>query len=327
MEKKIKYIKIPLAGVIFFSLLLATASFYSGYAWTKMRGGISSGTTAVDTKNSVVFAAEKSDKPDLSFYVMSFCPYGNQMEDVLRPVYDLLKDKANLTPHYIFDKISDIKSYCNSRSGDPSQCAIYVQNKYFTTEAECKKTISQNLATCLDEKAYLKTSDGSLYASLHGRQEANQNVREMCVWNQATDKKVWWDFVGAVNKNCTDKDADTCWEQQAKSVGLDTNKITDCFNKDAVKLIEQEIALTTKYKVQGSPTVLINDVIFPPEEAYTQDGKGSLKIGKKVATQDKYRTPNVVKEAICASFKKAPKECNTVLNELSGAAPGPGACN
>jgi hypothetical protein len=325
MEQK-NNISIPTAGVIFFSLLLAAVAFYAGISWTKSKG-TTPVTSTTGTTGGIVFAAQKSDRPELKFFVMSFCPYGNQMEDILRPIYDLLKDKVDFTPHYIFDKIDNLTTYCQSRSGDPAQCATYVQNKYFATEAECKKTIGDNLTKCQDEKAYLKTGTGAMYASLHGRQEANQDVRELCAWNQVTDKKVWWDFVANVNKNCTSTDADTCWEQQAKTAGLDTNKITECFNKDAVTLIEKELALTTQYQVQGSPTVMVNTVIFPPEAAYTQDGKGALVIGKKTATQDKYRTPNVIKEAICASFNKAPKECDTLLNELSGAAPGPGACN
>jgi len=316
--------KISTPAILFFTLLLVATSFYSGFAWNKLK---STPSVPATPSNGVVFAASKSAKPELKFFVMSFCPYGNQMEDVLRPVYDLLKDKITLTPQYIFDKIDNLDTYCKGRSGDPSQCAVYVQNKYFTSEAECKKTISANLNTCLDDKSYLKSSTGAIYASLHGRQEANQNVREMCAYKLVDDKKIWWDFVANINKNCTAQNADTCWENQAKQAGLDTNKITECFNKEAFDLIEGQIAQTTQYKVSGSPTVLINGVLFPPEAAYTQDGKGSLTIGKKVANQDKYRTPNVVKEAVCASMNKTAKECNTVLNELSGAAPGPGACN
>jgi len=318
-----RYIKIPTSGVIFFSVLLAAVSFFAGVTYIK-----SQTTTEVSSTGTAatVFAAEKSNKPELKFYVMSFCPYGNQMEDVLRPVFDLLGSKADITPQYIFEKISDLNSYCKTRSGDPTQCATYVQNGYFATEAECKKTIAQNQSTCLSEKSYIKAGN-VYYASLHGRQEATQDVREICAWNLTTDKKQWWDFIGNVNKNCTSTNADTCWEEQAKSAGLDTNKITECFNKDAVSLIEKEIALTDQYKIQGSPTVMINGVAFPPEAAYTQDGKGSLKIGKKIATQDKFRTPNVVKEAICASFNKTPKECDTVLNELTGAVPAAGGCN
>jgi len=323
-ETNQNYIKVPTTAAIFIALLLLATSFYSGYSWNRSKP---TSTDKTSTTATTTFAAKKTNKPELKFFVMSFCPYGNQMEDVLRPVYDLLKDKADITPQYIFEKIDNLDTYCKSRSGDIAQCATYVQNKYFTSESECQKAITQNLAKCKDESAYIKSDKGAMYASLHGRQEANQDVREICAWNQATDKKQWWDFIGAVNKNCTAENADSCWSDQAKSSGFDTTKITECFNKDGLKLIEEQIAQTQKFNVSGSPTVLINEVAFPPEAAYTQDGKGSLKIGDKIATQDKFRTPNVVKAAICASFNKSPAECKTILNDLAGTAPAAGGCN
>ena len=326
IKKKLKYIKVSTPVAILTVLLLLATSFYSGFSWNRSRT-TSNTDSNIPSTATATFAARKSDKPELKFFVMSFCPYGNQIEDVLRPVFDLLKNKVDITPHYIFEKVTNLDTTCKTSSGDPSQCATYVQNKYFTTISECQKTIAQNLAKCKDESSYIKAQDGTMYASLHGRQEANQDVREICAWNQATDKTQWWNFVAAVNKNCTAQNADTCWENQAKSAGLDTTKITECFNQDGVRLIEEQIAQTQKFNVSGSPTVLINDVIFPPESAYTQDGKGSLKIGDKIATQDKFRTPNVIKAAICASFQKSPSECKTVLNELTGTAPAAGGCN
>lgn len=321
-EKNFVKISAPIAYTL--GALLLITSFYSGFAWNKLKStstGIKTTTTATNS-----FAAQKSQKPELKFFVMSFCPYGNQIEDVLRPVYDLLKNKADITPHYIFNKIDNLDTYCKAHSGDINQCATYVQSKYFTTEAECQKAITANSKECLDTNSYVKSSNGTMYSSLHGRQEANQDIREICAWNQTTDKTQWWNFIGAINKNCTSQNADNCWENQAKSAGLDTTKITECFNQEGIDLVEKEILLTTQYKVSGSPTVLINDVAFPPESAYTQDGKGSLKIGDKVATQDQYRTPNVMKAAICASFQKSPGECKTVLNDLAGTAPAAGGC-
>lgn len=307
--------------LVFFSILLLTASFFGGFY-------LSTRTTSPSTPiNSVVFSAQKSTKPELKFFVMSFCPYGNQIEDAIRPVYDLLANDASFVPHYIFDKIDDLPNFCKSRSGDEKLCDQYVQNKYFASVNDCKKAISQGYTKCLDEKSYIKSASGTLYSSLHGRQEGNQNVREICAWNQVGEnKKNWWDFIGLVNKNCTADNADTCWEQQGKQAGLDTNKITECFNKEAFTIIEKEIEISTKYKVKGSPTLLVNDVDFPSESAYSQDGTGSMLIGKKLATQDKYRTPNVIKEAVCISFEKTPAECKTILNELSGAAPSAGGC-
>ncbi len=319
-----KFIKVPTHIAIILGGLLLFTSFYSGYAWNKLRNTDTSTTKA--TSSTVTFEVQKSQKPELKFFVMSFCPYGNQMEDVLRPVYDLIKDKADITPHYIFDKIENLDTYCKSRSGDATQCTVYVQNKYFTNVSDCQKAIAKSLSDCKNESAYIKSENGAMYASLHGRQEANQDVREICAWNLNTDKTQWWNFIDNVNKNCTYENVDNCWTDQAKAAGFDTAKITECFNKEGIDLIEKEIALTTKYDVSGSPTVLINEVAFPPETAYTQDGKGSLKIGSKVATQDRFRTPNVVKEALCASFQKSPGECKTEIPDLTGQAVPDGGC-
>ncbi|NPA38728.1 MAG: hypothetical protein GXN99_02955 [Candidatus Nanohaloarchaeota archaeon] len=46
----------------------------------------------------------KSEKPNVSINVMSFCPYGNQAENALKEVIDLLGDKVNFVPHYIIYK-------------------------------------------------------------------------------------------------------------------------------------------------------------------------------------------------------------------------------
>lgn len=321
LKIKNKFIKVPAASVIFFSLLLTATSFYSGLSYSQSRGN--SGQLAGTDADSLI--VEKSKNPELQFFVMSFCPYGNQMEDILRPVYNLIGNDANIKPQYIFDKIDNLDTYCKARSGDVAQCPTYIENKYFTTLAECQETINSNLAKCTDESAYIKASTGVYYASLHGRVEANQNIREICAWNQTKDKKPWWDFVDNVNTACNDQNADTCWQEQADKAGLDSGKITECFNQEAIDLIEKEIALTEKYKVSGSPTLLLNGINFPPESAYKQDGTGTLKIGKKSFPQDKFRTPDVIKEAICSAFNKTPADCKTELAEPA-ATPAAGGC-
>ncbi len=321
-----KYLKVPTPAAILFIVLFFATSFYSGVTFTrsKLQGD------TLSAKN--VFAVEKSETPELEFYVMSFCPYGNQIEDVIRPVADLLGDKANIRPRYIFDKIEGgLASYCGpQRVGDPSLCSVYVQNGYFQDEATCKKTIEDSKKTCTNESAYIKAENGVYYSSLHGRVEANQNVREICAYNLAQDKKMWWNFVDNVNLNCNDQNADTCWQDQAQKSGLDVNQITTCFNEQTIDLIEAEIAATTAKQVTASPTVLVNGVNFPPQEAYTQDGTGSLKVGKKTIQQSQYRSPNTIKEAVCSAFKKSPRECNTTLDsvpEAQAVAQTGAACN
>ncbi len=44
---------------------------------------------------------QKTDKPTVDLFVMSFCPYGNRAENTVKPVKDLLGDKVNWNVHYI----------------------------------------------------------------------------------------------------------------------------------------------------------------------------------------------------------------------------------
>ena len=49
----------------------------------------------------------KTDKPKVDLYVMSFCPYGNQAEDTMLPVYGALKDNVEWNIHYIVSVAGD----------------------------------------------------------------------------------------------------------------------------------------------------------------------------------------------------------------------------
>ncbi|MCW1948892.1 MAG: hypothetical protein KIH89_000365 [Candidatus Shapirobacteria bacterium] len=310
-KKNLPLVQIPLIGVIVFCLLLAATSFTAGYSFLQLKGGVSNKTAV---KASATLEPKKSDKPELQFYVMSFCPYGNQIEEAIKPVFDLLGNSVSLKPQYIFEKISDLKKQCQQY--DASNCANYIKAGYFPSDSECKSQLANYSKDCYDEKNYLKIGN-TYYSSLHGRVEANQNVREICAYNMNDDKTNWWKFIENINTACTAEDADTCWEEQAKKAGLDTNKITECFNTQAADLIEKEIALTTQYQVQGSPTLMLDGAEFPPKDASTADGKGGLKIGKKVFAESQYRSADFLKESLCASFNKAPKTCKQVLKSAT----------
>jgi len=59
-------------------------------------------------------AVTKTDKPVVELFVMSFCPYGVQAEGVMAPVFDLLKDKADIKIRFIAsiagDDINNVQS-------------------------------------------------------------------------------------------------------------------------------------------------------------------------------------------------------------------------
>jgi len=43
----------------------------------------------------------KADKPEIDLFVMTYCPFGLQAQKTMLPVYDLLKDKANINVRFV----------------------------------------------------------------------------------------------------------------------------------------------------------------------------------------------------------------------------------
>jgi len=140
------------------------------------------------------------------------------------------------------------------------------------------------------------------FASLHGDQELNQDVRELCVAKYNPDKL--WTFVEAINKNCTYENADECWTAEAEKIGLDTNQIAQCQKNEGKGLLEAEYAADQKYNITASPTLVINDTVVSSD-----------------------RTPDGYKNTICSAFteSKKPATCAQVLSANTAAASG--SCN
>ena len=197
----------------------------------------------------------KAEKTNVKFFVMSYCPYGNQAETGLIPVYQLLKDKVTWEPHYVI--------YANYRGGGSDYCI----------------------------------ANGS-YCSMHGIQEINQDIRELCIWKYETHDK-FFDFLADVNTACNSGNVDTCWEAVAQKYGINTAKIKDCQQNEGVALAKAEFELSAEYGVQGSPSVFINDAEYS---------------GGRAA--EDYKT------AICSGFNTPPSECSQSLGDTSATASG-----
>lgn len=283
--------------------LLLVATFLLGRISTKIRiteqpSNQITKQEETEEEKTAKFAPPKKDVPEVKFFVMSFCPYGNQAEAGLKPVFELLREKVNWQPVYI---VSDAKKSCEQRCAnsvyDQDRCQQLVDAGQVPDMDTCKKYFPYNdEETCLKENCQ-SLKEGEL-TSLHGEQELNQDVREICAWNLSEQKK-WWDFIEKVNANCDSTNADSCWEKQAEEVKIDVAKIKDCQNNQAGALLEKEMAETERYQVSGSPTVFINDTLY-------QGG----------------RAPEDYKLAICAGFTQAPPECETVLGQQTEAPVG-----
>lgn len=197
----------------------------------------------------------RTDVPKVELFVMSFCPYGNQAEELMMPVAKLLKNKADIKLHYVI--------YSNYRGGGPDYC-LDKENKY---------------------------------CSMHGINELNQNVRELCV--QKYYKEKIWEFVKEINNNCGLNNIETCWEGIAKNLGIDIGKIKTCQKNEALDMLAKEVALNKKYGISGSPQLIINGVEY----------QGA-------------RNSNSYKNQICAAFNNPPQECSQDLDSQSSASQG-----
>lgn len=186
---------------------------------------------------------EKKEKPDVKLFIMSYCPYGLQMQKVFLPVYNLLKDKADM--------------------------GIYFVN-------------------------YI----------MHQKQELDENLRQFCLEKDQKDK--YFTYLDCFTKGGKSADCLT----QAK---VDQAKMNSCVSEtdqqyDVTKNFNDKTTwlggsyppfnvqkdLNDKYQVQGSPTILINEVAVEVE-----------------------RSPEKLKEAICNAFISPPSECQQKLSETA----------
>ncbi len=151
-------------------------------------------------------------------------------------------------------------------------------------------------------------TDEMKYCSLHGKQEANQDIRELCVAKYQPEK--FWDFIAAINEKTDATTVEEDWEGIAQEVGLDIEQIKTCQTEEGLVLLDQEMALTellypvqspqqhrdslghyqTEMKVTASPTLVVNGFIC-----------------------DGVRSTAGYQEAVCSAFNNPPAVCQEDL--------------
>ncbi len=135
---------------------------------------------------------------------------------------------------------------------------------------------------CLDEDNVL--------CSMHGIQELNQNIREVCV-DDLFGIEDWFSFALEMNTKCNAGNADTCWTNVAKSLKLDADKISSCEETKGNKLMTDNKEIGDKLGVSGSPTLFIE--------------------GDKYNGQ---RDANSLLKAMCGYYDEKPEGCNQFID-------------
>ena len=189
----------------------------------------------------------KKDKPDVELFVMSYCPYGTQIEKGILPVLSALGNKINFT---------------------------------------------------------LKFCD---YA-MHGQKELNENLTQYCVQKENKSK-----LIGYLNCFLNKSDSSAC----LKSEGLNETTINNC-----VKSADQQYQVLKKF---NDKKTWANDN-FPPFDIYKSDnakykvqGSPTLVINGGQAQSDRDSTSLL--SVICSAFNTPPAECG---KKLSSTPPSPG---
>jgi len=149
----------------------------------------------------------------------------------------------------------------------------------------------------LGKKADIKIKFVS-YA-MHGAKESDENNRQYCIQKEQNDK-----FLTYMNCFLSNQDYKTC----VSSAGVNSTQLSTCVTKmekdyntiDGYPAYTVDQALNDKYVVEGSPTLVINGT----------------------TVNNVNRTPEDVKQAVCAAFKTQPSECNTILDSTGATASG-----
>ena len=205
----------------------------------------------------------KSDKPEVKLYIMSFCPYGNIAEQAMEPAIKLLGDKMDFEPVYIYYG----KNWCDR---------IQSEGKEVNGEEYCS----------------MHDKSGNLF-------ETEQDIREKCIY-QLYGAEKWAEYVKAVDSNCSPRDINTCWRIEGLDINYDA--VQECSDANWEDIMARDIELTTENGVSGSPTLIINGVIYRGE-----------------------RTPQAYLDAICEAFTNPPEECNQQITGEQPSAPQ-GSC-
>ena len=159
---------------------------------------------------------------------------------------------------------------------------------------------------------YILSVNGDTIQSLHGEQEGNQGIRELCALEEL-GKEAFFNFTLAVNEQCSSSNADSCWEGAAESAGVDVEAIKACMDERKITLATNHTQMNSKLVSEDSRTGELRQPGASP--TFLINGK----------TYSGARDANSLKDALCEQFDTPPAECQESI-ESQANAPASGSC-
>lgn len=141
---------------------------------------------------------------------------------------------------------------------------------------------------------YIGAVEGNKITSMHGDEEAQGNLRQICIREEQPNK--YWSYIGCyIQKG----DTNSC----LTAANVDKSKMNTCMT-DTTKGLEYakaDFASQNNYNVSGSPTLILNG------EAVSEFNFGG-------------RTAEALKTLLCCGFQTQPDFCSQGLTTDSAAA-------
>lgn len=187
------------------------------------------------------------------------------------------------------------KLSCDSvaKSESPKLTAFLVSNCPFGLQMQrvYKNALSEQpeLGNYLDIKYIGSVVNGKI-TSMHGDNEAVENLRQICIREEQKDK--FWNYLTCYMK---EGKTDDCLSQ----TGVNLTQLNSCMSDQSRgnKYAQADFDLANKFAVNSSPTLLLND-----KQTVSEFDFGG-------------RTANSIKDVVCCSFSNKPGFCTKDLNK------------
>ena len=140
---------------------------------------------------------------------------------------------------------------------------------------------------------YIGSVDGNTVTSMHGDEEAKENLRQICIREEQASE--YWNYVA-----CQMQTGDTAGCEA--STGIDSAKLNACVSAGSrgAAYAKEDFNLAAKYNVQGSPTLIVDGV---KTSEFDFGGRSS----------------DAIKTICCCASSTEPTFCSTKLNTAEAA--------
>lgn len=144
------------------------------------------------------------------------------------------------------------------------------------------------------------SADGKTITSMHGEDEAKENLRQICIRDEQKSK--YWKYMSCYMKAGKASDCQ-------KSAGIDSAKLNGCISDSnrGVAYAKEDFDLASQYGASGSPTLVLGGTTV--EEF---DSSGSPNFGGRSADE--------IRQVVCCGANSQPSFCSKKLTTEQAAA-------